>query len=114
MTDKFDAMPIRPKHGNTKESIETFTARDSTFYDISKGIRLAIVFNYYEYKTEQNLSERFGTERDVQAIQETFKELNFETEVLENPTQMDIIGKLESIQERTDISCLAIFILGKF
>ena len=77
-------------------------ARDSPVYDVSQGIKLAIVFN--------NKKGRKGTEKDVQAISQTFEELSFELEVLDNPTYTEILQKLQSIQKLKNLSCLALFI----
>ena len=90
--------------------LQTFTPRDSPVYDVSQGIKLAIVFNNRKFK-DNRMKERNGTEKDVQAISQTFAELSFEIEVLENPTYTEICQKLKSIQKLKNLSCLALFIL---
>ena len=91
--------------------LQTFTPRDSPVYDVSQGIKLAIVFNNRKFK-DNRMKERNGTEKDVQAISQTFAELSFEIEVLENPTYTEICQKLKSIQKLKNLSCLALFILS--
>ena len=57
------------------------------------------------------MPRRKGTEKDVQSITLTFAELQFEVEVLDNPTFDDIKFKLLQIQQMSNLSCLALFIL---
>jgi len=105
--------PFRNSNGDADAKLlfETFTPRDSPFYNVSKGIKLAVVFNHSEFK-QNRMPERKGTEKDVQAISQTFAQLNFDPEVLDNPTYTEILGKLESIQKMKNLSCLALFILS--
>ena len=67
--------------------------------------------NWLSFFKNDRMKERNGTEIDVQAICQTFAELSFEMEVLENPTYTEICQKLKSIQNMKNLSCLALFIL---
>jgi hypothetical protein len=102
---------ITTNNGDAKLQFETFTQRDSPFYNVSKGTKLALIFNHSEFK-QNRMPERKGTEKDVQAISQTFAQLNFDPEVVDNPTHTQILGKLESIQKLKNLSCLALFILS--
>lgn len=91
--------------------IETLTGKDDSTYNLSEGVRLAIIFNHSLYKNDR-MDARSGTEHDVSAIRETFEtNLAFELDVHENPSVDQIVTTLFKVQERQDLSCLALFIL---
>ena len=58
------------------DPIETFTDKDSEFYDLSRGQRLAVIFNHETYKYDR-AQERTGTRQDCQAISKSFEKLGF-------------------------------------
>lgn len=91
--------------------IETLTGKDDSIYNLNEGVRLAVVFNHCFYKDDR-MDPRSGTDHDVSALRETFQDnLDFELEVHENPTVDAIFSTLIKVQERQDLSCLALFIL---
>jgi len=90
--------------------LETLTLRDESFYNIYEGRRLCLIFNHKKYK-ENRLDERNGTDQDVKSIHKTFKSLDFEVNVLNDPTYFNILISLNSVQKESNLSCLALFIL---
>ena len=54
------------------EELETFTLKESPFYDISKGKKLVMIFNHSHFDSKTCMEPRNGTEKDVQAIIDTF------------------------------------------
>ena len=100
------AVPVGVKH-----QIETYTQRDSPFYNLSKGRKLALIFNHYKFY-DKLLTKREGTEADVKAIKQTFERLNFTPIVLNDPTTDEVLRELEGLRNMNDLSCLALFILS--
>ena len=60
-------------------AIETFTNKDSEWYNLTRGKRLAIIFNHEFFKN--GMSQRKGTQEDCEAIKNTFQKLSFEVQL---------------------------------
>ena len=56
----------------------TFTDKDSEWYNLSHGTKLAIIFNHELFKN--GMSQRKGTDKDCEAIRKTFEKLGFQVE----------------------------------
>ena len=128
-TDQGDAKPFNYKPSDQKDAIpfhenkeknpslppgpiETLTDKDASIYNLDQGQgdRLAVIFNHFEYRDDR-LPTRCGTDQDVNAITECFKSMDFQVEMLQDPTVDEIIMKLFEVQKRQDLSIFALFIL---
>jgi caspase-like apoptosis-related cysteine protease len=90
---------------------ETFTAMEDEDYDLSRGRKLAVIFNQHDFHPVQELSPRDGTEMDCAALETTFQKLGFEVQRYDNLEVADIRHNMAKIQRTEDLSCLALFIL---
>ena len=63
--------------------IETFTDKDSEWYDLSRGKKLAIIFNHENFQDDK-MSKRRGTDKDCESIKHTFGKLGFQVEQYNN------------------------------
>ena len=72
-----------------------------------------MIFNHAKYRNneQRRCDPRPGTEKDVVKIKETFENLNFKVEVLEDPTLDTIIEKISALKNRKDLCILTLFIL---
>lgn len=119
MTDSADAKAFNTNAYNQNQQssiqlpIETLTEQDAQWYNLEQGTRLAVIFNHSKYKNdkERKCDPRPGTEKDVKNIKETFEKLKFKVEALEDPTLKTIKKKISDIQNRKNLSILALFIL---
>jgi len=76
-----DATPFHPKKNQNKSNkapIKTLTDKDSEWYNLSGGKKLAIIFNHEYFKN--GMSQRRGTDKDCKAIRTTFEKLGFEVQ----------------------------------
>jgi len=108
-----DATPFHPKkNGNesNKVPIKTFTDKDSEWYDLSRGKKLAIIFNHENFKRER-MNPRRGTDKDCHVIKNTFEQLGFQVQQHDDLTSDKIEKELDKIEKQQDLSCLALFIL---
>lgn len=58
--------------------IKTLTDKDSEWYNLSGGKKLAIIFNHEYFKN--GMGQRRGTDKDCQAIKNTFEKLGFQVQ----------------------------------
>ena len=90
----------------------TATGKDDGSYCLSEGKKVAIIFNHEKYDPVRELSQRSGTESDVQVIDSTFKEIGFELHTYDDRTVDDIRRVFRNLQLcREELACLAVFIL---
>ncbi|QQP52886.1 Caspase1like, partial [Caligus rogercresseyi] len=84
----------------------TLTHKDSDAYNLNQGERLLLVFNHNEYDSSREIPPRAGTDRDLEAIRETFEALGFKIMECLNYTASKIEDKLLSISEMDNLSIL--------
>ena len=90
----------------------TATGKDDRSYCLSEGKKIAIIFNHEKYDPVRELSQRSGTESDVQLIDSTFKEIGFELHTYDDRTVDDIRRVFRNLQLcQEELACLAVFIL---
>ena len=71
-------LPSPNKLSEDFQHFTTITEKDDSWYNLSEGKRLALVFNHSEFQFE-NHPKRGGTESDCDAIRQTFgRKLGFE------------------------------------
>ena len=89
------------------------TDNDAEWYNLEQETRLAVIFNHSKYQDdkERRCDPRAGTEVDVKSIKETFENLNFKVEVLEDPTLKNIKKKISDMKNRKNLCILTLFIL---
>ena len=94
---------------------ETGSSKESDYYDMSVGSRLALIFNHRKFDNTHRADpcyERKGTEYDVKAINRVFgKQLGFTVVEHHDLTVSGIRLAMAELQAMQDISCVAIFIL---
>jgi len=94
---------------SNKVPIKTLTDKDSEWYNLLGGKKLAVIFNHEYFKN--GMSQRRGTNKDCQAITRTFENLGFEVQQHDDLTNDKFKKKLDKIGKQNDLSCLALFIL---
>jgi len=107
-----DATPFHPKKNQNKSNkapIKTLTDKDSEWYNLSGGKKLAIIFNHEYFKN--GMSQRRGTDKDCKAIKTTFEKLGFEVQQHDDLTNDKLTKELDKIGKQKNLSCLALFIL---
>ena len=93
--------------------LEVLSPKDAKAYNINSGKKIAFVFNHETFKPLTGLKIRKGTQKDVDAIESTFKSIGFEVEIFEDKNISEIREELAKIEESEDcISIFALFILS--
>ncbi len=96
-------------------AFSTLTDRDDEEYDLSGGVRLAVVLNQETFAPSTGCSQRQGTEADCEAIKEAFGlGAGFRVEILTDKTFDEIkqlVRQLQANEAKEHLSCLALFVL---
>ena len=77
------------------DPIKTLTDKDSEYYNLSGGKKLAIILNHENFKNGR-MSQRRGTDKDCKAIRNTFEKLGFEVQQHDDLTVIVRISLLTS------------------
>jgi len=90
---------------------DTNSSLESPHYDLSQGIKLAVIFNHRKFEHNRG-GERKGTEHDCRAIKRVFgSQLGFEVEQHNDLTFTKIKLEIANLQNLENLACLALFIL---
>jgi len=109
-----DAKPVGwLSRSNSRQGLTCPTAADSKCYNL-QGVRRAIIFNQETFNPRLQLKRRTGTQADVQAIQNTFKSLDWQVDLYNDLTVAKIreVIMTEVQLSQDDWAALAIFILS--
>ena len=95
-----------------EQLFSTLTTKDDASYDLSEGVKLAIILNQRVFDNG-DLTERRGTDVDCAAIDVTFKGLGFVVRRYDDLTFDKIQSELSELQENRDVelACLVVFVL---
>jgi len=109
-----DAKPVGwLSRSSSGQALTCPTAADSKCYNL-QGVRRALIFNQETFNPRLQLKRRAGTQVDVQAIQNTFKSLDWEVVLYNDLTVAKIreVIMTEVQLSQEDWAALAIFILS--
>ncbi|CAC5372237.1 CASP3 [Mytilus coruscus] len=102
--DMMDAVPGKEEkviysfsESNTGQGYISTAHLNQERYQISCGI--AVVINNVEFESNLNLSDRIGSDEDALTIFQSFKQLGFKSERLDNATKDEMEKKFNEIKE---------------
>lgn len=93
-------------------STTPFDALDYAMRSGRRGKCLILNHQFFDPKTRQ--SSRNGTQHDGAALLQTFRDLNFEVDVLDNGSTMDVNSKLRALskEDHSNNDCLVVCVLS--
>lgn len=113
-TDAHGFFPSMTRHQSEYPAARLTVEHDSIVYSMKNTHRgKCIIFNHRCFDSRTRLSERKGTEKDAESLKDCFARLDFDVEMIQDATAIEIKAKLKSLslEISNDDECLIICVL---